>query len=45
LLLPGGVGDLDFYDIGLILIYIAMILALSSGIRYVFTFWKQMQNE
>lgn len=45
LLLPGGIGDLDFYDIGLILIYIAMILALSSGIKYVLNFWKQMQNE
>lgn len=43
LLLPGGIGDLDFYDIGLILIYIALILAIVSGIKYTISFWRQIQ--
>lgn len=45
LLLPGGIGDIDFYDIGIVSIYIAMILALTSGIKYILAFWKQIQNE
>jgi CDP-diacylglycerol--glycerol-3-phosphate 3-phosphatidyltransferase len=43
LLLPGGIGEIDFYDIGLILIYIALILALTSGLKYTITFWKNFQ--
>jgi CDP-diacylglycerol--glycerol-3-phosphate 3-phosphatidyltransferase len=43
LLLPGGVGFIDFYDVGLIFIYIALILALESGIKYTISFWRQVQ--
>lgn len=43
LLLPGGLGIIDFYDIGLILIYIALMLAVVSGIKYTISFWRQSQ--
>ncbi len=43
LLLPGGIGSLDFYDAGLILMYISLVLALTSGIKYTVSFWKQVQ--
>lgn len=42
LLLPGSVVDIDFYDVGLVLIYISMLLALFSGYRYMVTFWRQL---
>ena len=43
LLLPGGIGDLDFYDVGLVLMYIALVLAIVSGIKYTVSFWKRVQ--
>lgn len=43
LLLPGGIGDIDFYDVGFILMYIALILAMVSGIKYTISFWRQIQ--
>ncbi|BCB95217.1 CDP-diacylglycerol--glycerol-3-phosphate 3-phosphatidyltransferase [Dissulfurispira thermophila] len=43
LLLPGGIGDIDFYDIGIVLMYIALILAMVSGVKYTISFWRQMQ--
>ena len=43
LLLPGGIGNIDFYDAGLILMYVALILALISGIKYTVAFWKHIQ--
>ncbi|MFO0754185.1 MAG: CDP-diacylglycerol--glycerol-3-phosphate 3-phosphatidyltransferase [Thermodesulfovibrionales bacterium] len=43
LLLPGGIGSLDFYDIGLVLMYISVVLALVSGVKYTLSFWKQIQ--
>ncbi|MBI5211849.1 MAG: CDP-diacylglycerol--glycerol-3-phosphate 3-phosphatidyltransferase [Nitrospirae bacterium] len=43
LLLPGGIGDIDFYDAGLILMYISLVLALTSGIKYTVSFWRQVQ--
>lgn len=43
LLLPGGIGDMDFYDVGLVLMYIALILALTSGVKYTISFWRQTQ--
>lgn len=43
LLLPGGIGDLDFYDVGLVLMYIALILAMVSGVKYTISFWRQTQ--
>ncbi|MCL4537756.1 MAG: CDP-diacylglycerol--glycerol-3-phosphate 3-phosphatidyltransferase [Nitrospirae bacterium] len=43
LLLPGGIGAIDFYDVGIVLIYIALMLALVSGVKYTVSFWRQIQ--
>ncbi|TAN42169.1 MAG: CDP-diacylglycerol--glycerol-3-phosphate 3-phosphatidyltransferase [Nitrospirae bacterium] len=43
LLLPGSVVDIDFYDMGLVLMYIAMVLAVVSGVKYTISFWKRIQ--
>lgn len=43
LFLPGGIGFIDFYDVGLVLMYIALVLAMTSGIKYTVSFWKQVQ--
>lgn len=43
LLLPGGMADIDFYDAGQIIMYISLVLALTSGVRYTVSFWKQVQ--
>lgn len=43
LLLPGSVVDIDFYDMGLVLMYIAMVLAVVSGFKYTISFWKRIQ--
>lgn len=45
LLLPGGVGVLDFYDVGLVLIYIAVALTLISGFQYTLSFLRHTQND
>ncbi|MBA4348853.1 MAG: CDP-diacylglycerol--glycerol-3-phosphate 3-phosphatidyltransferase [Thermodesulfovibrio sp.] len=42
LLMPGGIGDFDFYDAGLILMYIALFLAIVSGVKYSISFWRQI---
>jgi|WetSurMetagenome_2_1015567.scaffolds.fasta_scaffold00788_13 CDP-diacylglycerol---glycerol-3-phosphate 3-phosphatidyltransferase len=43
LLLPGGLGPVDFYDIGLVLMYIAVVLAVVSGVKYGISFWRRLQ--
>jgi CDP-diacylglycerol--glycerol-3-phosphate 3-phosphatidyltransferase len=43
ILLPGGIGDLDFYDVGLVLMYAALVLAIVSGVRHTISFWKRIQ--
>ncbi|MDI6801144.1 MAG: CDP-diacylglycerol--glycerol-3-phosphate 3-phosphatidyltransferase [Thermodesulfovibrionales bacterium] len=43
LFLPGGILDIVFYDIGLVLMYIALVLAVVSGVKYTISFWKQVQ--
>lgn len=42
LILTGSIFDIDLYDIGMILIYIALVLAVISGVRYTISFWKRM---
>jgi CDP-diacylglycerol--glycerol-3-phosphate 3-phosphatidyltransferase len=42
LLLPGGIGWLDFYDIGLIAIDLAVVLAIVSAVTYTIRFWRQI---
>ena len=43
LLLPGGIGPVDFYDIGLMLMYISVVLAVVTGIKYGIAFWRRLQ--
>ncbi|MEW6116718.1 MAG: CDP-diacylglycerol--glycerol-3-phosphate 3-phosphatidyltransferase [Nitrospirota bacterium] len=43
LFLPGGIGAVDFYDLGLLLMYIALVLAIVSGVQYTISFWKRVQ--
>ncbi len=43
LLLPGGLGPVDFYDIGLVLMYISVVLAVVTGIKYGIAFWRRLQ--
>jgi CDP-diacylglycerol--glycerol-3-phosphate 3-phosphatidyltransferase len=43
ILLPGGIGPLDFYDIGLTLLYIALVLAVISGFNYGVAFWRRLK--
>ncbi len=42
LLLPGSVVDIDFYDVGVVLIYISLFFAVLSGYRYTKIFWRQV---
>lgn len=44
LLMPGGIGAIDFYDVGLILIYIAVVLTIVSGFQYTLSFFKHTQH-
>lgn len=43
LLLPGGIGEIDFYDVGSVLIYISLVLAIVSGVGYTISFWRKIQ--
>ncbi|MCI0469286.1 MAG: CDP-diacylglycerol--glycerol-3-phosphate 3-phosphatidyltransferase [Nitrospirae bacterium] len=43
LLVPGSVGGVDFTDAGLVLMYISLIIAVASGIKYTVSFWRQIQ--
>lgn len=45
LLLPGGVGVVDFYDAGLVLIYIAVAFTLFSGFQYTLFFLRHTHND
>ncbi|HMK43739.1 MAG TPA: CDP-diacylglycerol--glycerol-3-phosphate 3-phosphatidyltransferase [Dissulfurispiraceae bacterium] len=40
LLLPGRIGPVEFYDAGLVTIYIAAFLAVVSGVKYTISFWR-----
>jgi CDP-diacylglycerol--glycerol-3-phosphate 3-phosphatidyltransferase len=43
LLLPDGIGPVDFYDVGLVLMYISVVLAVVSGVKYGIAFWRRLQ--
>jgi CDP-diacylglycerol---glycerol-3-phosphate 3-phosphatidyltransferase len=43
LLLPGGIGPIDLYDIGLVLLYISLVLAVVSGVKYGVSFGRRLQ--
>jgi CDP-diacylglycerol---glycerol-3-phosphate 3-phosphatidyltransferase len=43
LLLPFSLGFVDLYDIGLVLMYVALVLAILSGVKYTISFWRHFQ--
>jgi CDP-diacylglycerol---glycerol-3-phosphate 3-phosphatidyltransferase len=43
LLLPFSIGFIDLYDIGLALMYVAVVLAIVSGVKYTISFWRHFQ--
>lgn len=43
LLISEEIYGVDLYDIGLILIYTATVLAIFSGIQYIFHFWRKLK--
>lgn len=43
LLIAEEIYGIDFYDIGLVLIYIATIIAVFSGFQYIFHFWRHIK--
>jgi len=42
LIFMNSIFDIDLYDVGMILIWIALILSIISGVRYTLSFWKKI---
>lgn len=42
LILMGSIFGVDLYDIGIILIWIALALAIISGVQYAISFWRKI---
>lgn len=42
LILMRNISFIDLYDIGIVLIWLALILSIVSGVRYTVTFWKKI---
>jgi len=42
LILMGSIFGIDLYDIGLILIWIALVLSVISGLQYTLSFWRRI---
>ncbi len=42
LILMGSIFDIDLYDVGIVLIWIALVLSVSSGIQYTISFWRRI---
>jgi CDP-diacylglycerol--glycerol-3-phosphate 3-phosphatidyltransferase len=42
LILMGSINGIDLYDIGIVLIWIALALAVISGIQYTLSFWRKI---
>ncbi|OIP60540.1 MAG: CDP-diacylglycerol--glycerol-3-phosphate 3-phosphatidyltransferase [Nitrospirae bacterium CG_4_10_14_0_8_um_filter_41_23] len=42
LILMGSIFGIDFYDVGLVLIWIALVLSIVSGIQYTVSFWRKI---
>ncbi len=42
LILMGSFFDIDLYDIGIILIWIALALSVISGLKYTLSFWRRI---
>src|SRR4030042_1911643 len=42
LILMGSIFDIDLYDVGVLLVWVALVLSIISGVRYTISFWKQI---
>ncbi|MBE0425353.1 MAG: CDP-diacylglycerol--glycerol-3-phosphate 3-phosphatidyltransferase [Nitrospirae bacterium] len=42
LILMRSIPEIDLYDIGIVLIWIALVLSIVSGIQYTISFWKRI---
>ncbi len=42
LILMKSIFNIDLYDVGLVLIWIALVLSIISGVQYTVSFWKKM---
>ncbi|MDA8170147.1 MAG: CDP-diacylglycerol--glycerol-3-phosphate 3-phosphatidyltransferase [Nitrospiraceae bacterium] len=42
LILGGELLGLDLYDLGMVLMYTALVLAVTSGVKYTISFWKAL---
>lgn len=42
LILGGSIFDIDLYDIGIIFVWAALVLSVTSGIQYTVSFWKKI---
>jgi CDP-diacylglycerol--glycerol-3-phosphate 3-phosphatidyltransferase len=42
LILMGNIFNIDLYDVGVILIWIALVLSIISGVQYTVSFWRKI---
>ena len=42
LILMGSIFDIDLYDVGVLLVWVALVLSIISGVRYTISFWKKI---
>lgn len=42
LVLMGNIFNIDLYDVGVILIWIALVLSIISGVQYTVSFWRKI---
>src|SRR4030043_971140 len=42
LILMGSIFDIDLYDVGVLLIWVALVLSIVSGVQYTVSFWRKM---
>ena len=42
LILMGNIFNIDLYDVGIILIWIALVLSIISGVQYTVSFWRKI---
>jgi len=42
LILEGSIFDIDLYDVGVLLIWVALVLSIISGVQYTVSFWRKI---
>jgi CDP-diacylglycerol--glycerol-3-phosphate 3-phosphatidyltransferase len=42
LILMGSIFDIDLYDVGVLLVWVALVLSIISGVQYTISFWKKI---